>query len=63
MDIIFKTLDYREFLNKLVEFTSIDIHILDNLNKVNLLSSIFKNKHAIYTLVGNFIFKNQLTNF
>lgn len=49
MDIIFKTLDYREFLNKLVEFTSINIHILDNLNKLNLLSSIFKNKHAIYT--------------
>lgn len=46
---IFKTNDYQSFLNKLNEITNIDIRIIDNLYKLNLLISIFENKQCIHT--------------
>jgi len=46
---IFKTTNYDDFLNKLNAITNIDIRILDNLKKLDILQFIFKNKDSIHS--------------
>ncbi len=55
---LFKTTDYQLFLKTLNQITNIDIRILDNLYKLNLLTSIFENKKCIYNNHEGYIIDN-----
>ncbi len=57
---IFKTNKYELFLNKLNQITNIDIRILDNLYKLNLLTFIFENKKCIYNNHECYIIDNPI---
>lgn len=57
---IFKTTNYDDFLNKLNQITNIDIRILDNLKKLDLLQFIFENKNSIHTNHEGYTINNPI---
>ncbi len=58
---MFKTDDYQKFLSKLSSFISVDSRILDNLIKLKLIHTIFKNPEQIHISENFFSFSNRIS--